>query len=114
MTHHFLKFLVSACVWLRMAYELEVVDKHHLRDARSAFKLFKPDRRTLALNEVRKPLEPMCCIGEFVDMINKGQWIVLPCSVVQHLPGLPVSPLGVVPQRKKVALAGFVIIACET
>lgn len=45
--------------------------------------------------------------GKFVDMINKGQWIVLPYSVVQHLPGLRVSPLGVVPQRKKAALAGF-------
>jgi hypothetical protein len=35
-----------------------------------------------------------------IDMINKGQWIVLPYSAVQHLPGLRVSPPGVVPQRE--------------
>ncbi len=34
-------------------------------------------------------------------MINKGQWIVLPFSAVQHLPGLRVSPPGVVPQRER-------------
>ena len=38
---------------------------------------------------------------EFIDMINKGQWIILPYSAVQHLPGLRVSPPGVVPQRKR-------------
>ena len=38
---------------------------------------------------------------EFIDMINKGQWIVLPHSAVQHLPGLRVSPPGVVPQRER-------------
>lgn len=38
---------------------------------------------------------------EFIDMINKGQWIILPYSSVQHLPGLRVSPPGVVPQRKR-------------
>ena len=37
---------------------------------------------------------------EFIDMINKGQWIILPYSAVQHLPGLRVSPPGVVPQRE--------------
>ena len=36
---------------------------------------------------------------EFVDMIeNKGQWIVLPASEARKLPGLQVSPPGVVPQ----------------
>ena len=38
---------------------------------------------------------------EFIDMINKGQWIILPYSAVQHLPGLRVSPPGVVPQRER-------------
>jgi hypothetical protein len=38
---------------------------------------------------------------EFVDMINKGQWIVLPYSAVKHLPGLCISPLGVIPQRDR-------------
>jgi hypothetical protein len=36
---------------------------------------------------------------EFVDMINKGQWVVLPYSAVKDLPGLQISPPGVVPQR---------------
>ena len=38
---------------------------------------------------------------EFIDMINKGQWIILPYSAVQHLPGLRVSPPGVVPQHER-------------
>ena len=38
---------------------------------------------------------------EFVDMISKGQWIVLPYSDVKHLPGLRLSPPGVVPQRQR-------------
>ena len=38
---------------------------------------------------------------EFVDMINKGQWIVLPYSAVKHLPGLRISPPGVIPQRDR-------------
>jgi hypothetical protein len=32
-------------------------------------------------------------------MINKGQWIILPYSVVKDLPGLRISPLGVVPKQ---------------
>ena len=39
--------------------------------------------------------------SEFIDMINKGQWVVLPYSAVRHLPGLRVSPPGVVPQRER-------------
>ena len=38
---------------------------------------------------------------EFVDMIKKGQWLVLPASAVKDLPGLRVSPPGVVPQRDR-------------
>ncbi|KAL3817629.1 hypothetical protein ACHAXA_011717 [Cyclostephanos tholiformis] len=38
---------------------------------------------------------------EFVDMINKGHWIVLPYSTVSHLPGLCISPPGVIPQRDR-------------
>ena len=38
---------------------------------------------------------------EFVDMISKGQWLVLPASAVMDLPGLRVSPPGVVPQRDR-------------
>ena len=35
---------------------------------------------------------------EFADMIDKGQWLVLPYSHVRHLHGLRVSPVGVIPQ----------------
>ena len=35
---------------------------------------------------------------EFVDMIQKGQWIVLPASEVKNLTGFRLSPPGVVPQ----------------
>ena len=38
---------------------------------------------------------------EFVDMINKDQWVILPYSVVKDLPGLRLSPPGVVPQRER-------------
>ena len=34
---------------------------------------------------------------EFKDMINKGQWIILPYSKVKKMPGLRFSPPGVVP-----------------
>jgi hypothetical protein len=36
---------------------------------------------------------------EFVDMINKGQWVVLPYSAVRHLPGLRISPPRVILQH---------------
>jgi hypothetical protein len=36
---------------------------------------------------------------EFVDMINKGQWVILPAKAVLQLPGLQLSPPGVVPQH---------------
>jgi hypothetical protein len=38
---------------------------------------------------------------EFSDMIQKGQWMVLPYSTVKHLPNLCISPIGVVPQRER-------------
>ena len=38
---------------------------------------------------------------EFQDMVNKGQWLVLPYSAVKDLPGLTLSPPGVVPQRDR-------------
>ena len=34
-------------------------------------------------------------------MIGKGQWTILPFRLVQHLPGLRLSPPGVVPQRER-------------
>ena len=36
---------------------------------------------------------------EFVDMINKSQWIVLPFDAIKHMTGLRISPPGIVPQR---------------
>ena len=38
---------------------------------------------------------------EFVDMIQKDQWAILPYSIAQHLPNLRISPPGVVPQRNR-------------
>ena len=38
---------------------------------------------------------------EFVDMINKGQWVILPASVACKLRQLRLSPPGVVPQRDR-------------
>ena len=43
-----------------------------------------------------KALEFLC--EEFIDMVNKGQFVVLPAEVAKKLPGLRVSPMGVVPQ----------------
>ena len=39
--------------------------------------------------------------GEFIDMINKQQWVVLPFSSVKDLPGLRLSPPGCIPQRDR-------------
>ena len=38
---------------------------------------------------------------EFVDMMKKGQWVVLPYSVAKTLPGLRLSPPGVIDQRDR-------------
>jgi hypothetical protein len=35
------------------------------------------------------------------DMVSKGFWIVLPYSQVRSLPGLRISPMGVIPQRDR-------------
>jgi hypothetical protein len=37
----------------------------------------------------------------FVDLILKGQWVLLPANLVLHEPILRLSPLGVVPQRER-------------
>jgi len=34
-------------------------------------------------------------------MVRSGQWIVLPLALLAHLPGLRLSPIGVVPQRNR-------------
>jgi hypothetical protein len=36
-----------------------------------------------------------------LDMVERRYWIVLPYHLVQHLPNLRISPLGVVPQRER-------------
>jgi len=41
---------------------------------------------------------------EFKDMMSKGQWLVLPYSAVKDLPGLRLSPPGVVPQATQMDL----------
>ena len=39
--------------------------------------------------------------AEMADMADKGQWLVLPYDDVCHLPGLRLSPIGVVPQHER-------------
>jgi len=34
-----------------------------------------------------------------MDMINKGQWLILPASAIKEWPDLRYSPPGVIPQR---------------
>lgn len=50
-------------------------------------------RSTLAYSEFLRE--------EFADMVEAGQWLVLPYSWVRDLPGLCLSPTGVVPQRDR-------------
>jgi hypothetical protein len=38
---------------------------------------------------------------EMADFAAKGFWTVLPFDLIQHLPGLRLSPLGCVPQRNQ-------------
>jgi hypothetical protein len=38
---------------------------------------------------------------EFVDLMRKNQWVLLPADLVLHAPNLRLSPLGVVPQRDR-------------
>lgn len=38
---------------------------------------------------------------EFADFVEKGHWVVLPFDVAEHLPGLCLSPPGVVPQHER-------------
>ena len=38
---------------------------------------------------------------EMATMADKGQWLILPYSDVKDLPGLRLSPIGVVPQHSR-------------
>jgi len=38
---------------------------------------------------------------EMAEMVSRSQWAVLPYHMARHLPGLRVSPLGVVPQHER-------------
>jgi hypothetical protein len=38
---------------------------------------------------------------EFADLVEAGQWLVLPYALVRHIPGLCLSPTGLVPQRHR-------------
>ena len=38
---------------------------------------------------------------EMSDMVEKGQWLVLPYKAARHLPHLRLSPVGVVPQHNR-------------
>ena len=39
--------------------------------------------------------------GEFADMVEAGQWLIVPYRCVRNLPNLRLSPTGVVPQRNR-------------
>ncbi len=39
--------------------------------------------------------------ADMLDYVRKGFWVVLPYSVVRHLPHLKLAPSGVVPQRER-------------
>ena len=39
---------------------------------------------------------------EFSDFMKKGFWLLLPYDQVKDLPGLRLSPIGVVPQRQRI------------
>ena len=50
----------------------------------------------------RSALEYADCLqDEFLDFIRKGFWMLLPYEEVKDLPGLRLSPLGVVPRRER-------------
>ena len=38
---------------------------------------------------------------EYVDMMDKQQWIVIPASTVKNIKGLRLSSLGLVPQQNR-------------
>lgn len=38
---------------------------------------------------------------EMLDMVERGQWMVLPYHLVRHIPNLRISPMGVVPQHER-------------
>lgn len=38
---------------------------------------------------------------DFADMIDKDQWLILPFEEVKDLPGLRLSPPGVIPQQNR-------------
>ena len=38
---------------------------------------------------------------EFIDMIDKNQWVILPFHIAKNIPNLHLSPPGVVPQRNR-------------
>ena len=39
--------------------------------------------------------------GELADMMDQGQWLVLPLKLAKTLPNLRISPIGVVPQHER-------------
>jgi hypothetical protein len=55
---------------------------------------------------------------EFVDIMRKNQWVILPADLVLHEPNLRLSPLGVVPQRDRrprtICDYSFFLVTLET
>lgn len=66
-----------------------------------------PWNETQLLRAIARGAHPSCkehhefLQTEFSDMIRKSQWVVLPYSVAKTLPGLRLSPPGVIDQRDR-------------
>ena len=65
---------------------------------------WSPSRLASALSRGPHPsakLNATFLRSEFADMVAAGHWLVVPYHLVCHLPGLRLSPTGVVPQRNR-------------
>ena len=78
--------------------------KNHGAPVKFSTKPWSPGRikRALARGPHKSCYEYLTFLQEeFIDMINKQQWIILPASEAMKLPGLRLSPPGCVPQRDR-------------
>jgi hypothetical protein len=78
--------------------------KNHGAPVKFSTKPWSPGRikRALARGPHKSCYEYLTFLQEeFIDMINKQQWIILPASEAMKLPGLRLSPPGCVPLRDR-------------
>ena len=81
---------------------------HHLRlhgaSANQSSPAWTPDRLRACLARGPHPSAKLSAAflrDEFADMVAAGHWLVVPFHLISHLPGLRLSPTGVVPQRDR-------------